>query len=379
MGSPVFYQGIQAGEVLGHELANDNKTIYIHVFIKDPFDQLVRANTRFWNVSGIDVSMGAEGFSVRTESMRSILLGGIAFETPETLEPTNNNISNLIFTLHKQHKEIVDASYTKKMNFIVFFKSSVRGLNIGAPVEFKGIKVGQVKDVRLEFDSEKTDFRIPVLMEIEPERIIERGMDPGENGINTIKRLIDRGLRAQLQTGSLLTGQLYVDLDMHPDTEIILSGEDTPFFEVPALPASMELLKQSFQDILAKIQKVEIDKIGAAFLQTLESTNSLLNADEVRDSMSHLASSLEQLNLLLTHVNEANPAETIAVAKEALQQLDKTLLSTQDVLDPKAPMQYNLIRMTGELEETARSIRSLIELIERNPQSIIFGRKNTGE
>lgn len=160
IGSPVYYQGLLAGEVLGHELGNDRKSVYVYVFIKDPFDQLIRGNTYFWNVSGINVSMGADGFKVQTESLRSMMFGGLAFDTPETLEQVTTDIDNLVFTLHENFAAIQERSYTRKLKFVMFFNGSVRGLNIGAPVEFKGIKVGSVLDVRLEFNSEDTSFRI---------------------------------------------------------------------------------------------------------------------------------------------------------------------------------------------------------------------------
>ncbi|MEQ8937310.1 MAG: MlaD family protein, partial [Gammaproteobacteria bacterium] len=171
-GSPVYYQGLEAGEVLGYELANDSSNIYIYAFIKAPFHELIRGNTRFWNASGVDVSFGAEGFQVQTESLRSIMYGGIAFETPATLEPASTDIDNLVFTLHENYASISEIEYSRKIKFMIFFNSSVRGLSKNAPVEFKGIKVGKVLDVHLEFDPDNTSFRIPVLIEIEPQRIV---------------------------------------------------------------------------------------------------------------------------------------------------------------------------------------------------------------
>ncbi|MEC7785553.1 MAG: MlaD family protein, partial [Nitrospinota bacterium] len=129
-GSPIYYQGLLAGEVMGYELGNDLRSTYIHTFIKDPFDQLIRGNTNFWNVSGINVSMGADGLKIQTESIQSMMLGGIAFETPETLEQVTTDIDNLIFTLHENHESIQKHAYTKKIKFIMFFDSSIRGLSL---------------------------------------------------------------------------------------------------------------------------------------------------------------------------------------------------------------------------------------------------------
>ncbi|MDQ6973222.1 MAG: MlaD family protein, partial [Mariprofundaceae bacterium] len=170
IGSPVYYQGIQAGEVLGFELANDQHSVFIHAFIKAPYDELIHGNSHFWNVSGVDLSVGADGFRLRTKSLQSIVFGGIAFDSRQSADSPDEDVVSLVFTLHSNYDEIIEQSYTRKLRFVIFFDRSVRGLETGAPVEFKGIRVGSVADVRLEFDSKDTSFRIPVIVEIEPER-----------------------------------------------------------------------------------------------------------------------------------------------------------------------------------------------------------------
>ena len=281
-GSPIYYQGLLAGEVLGYELGNDRKSTYVHAFIKDPFDQLIRGNTNFWNVSGINISMGADGFKMQTESIRSMMFGGIAFETPETLEQATTDIDNLIFTLHESHESIQKHAYTRKIKFIMFFDSSIRGLSLGAPVEFKGIKVGSVLDVRLEFDRGSTSFRIPVLIDVEPQRIIERGNQGADTSNQIFKTLVERGLRARLQTGSLLTSQLFVELDMHPGSPINLSGSDTPYPELPTLPTSnFGAITQSAEDLLAKLNAIDIEEVTSVLIDTIETANRTMHsADE---------------------------------------------------------------------------------------------------
>ena len=387
-GSPIYYQGLLAGEVLGHELGNDRKSIYIHAFIKDPFDQLIRGNTNFWNVSGINVSMGADGFKVQTESLRSMIYGGIAFETPETLEQATTDIDNLVFTLHDSYNSIQENAYTKKIKFIMFFDSSVRGLKQGAPVEFKGIKVGSVLDIRLEFDSDDTTFRIPVLIELEPQRIIERGAQDIGSSYQTLNKLVERGLRARLQTGSLLTSQLYVELDMHPGTPINLSGEETPFPELPTLStADFGAITQSAESLLAKLNAVDINEITSSVLEvihsantTLDNANTLLETPGLTEAINDMQGSLKNFRSIMQKVDDSNLQEAINAGHEALDNMSATLSKTNNMLEPNSPVQYNLIKLTGELEETAKSIRSLIEILERNPQALIFGRdKAKGE
>ena len=522
-GSPIYYQGLLAGEVLGYELGNDRKSTYVHTFIKDPFDQLIRGNTNFWNVSGINVSMGADGFKVQTESIQSMMFGGIAFETPETLEQATTDIDKLVFTLHESYESIKKHAYTKKIKFIMFFDSSIRGLNLGAPVEFKGIKVGTVLDVRLEFDSGSTSFRIPVLIEIEPQRIIERGNQEMDQSHQALQRLVKRGLRARLQTGSLLTSQLFIELDMHPGSPINLSGSDTPYPELPTLPTSnFGAITQSAEDLLAKLNAVDIKEVTSVLIDTIktanktmhnadkaiESANTLIgtagipeaieniritlknfknitqkvdesnliasatktfssvdktinsadkainnantlisapgipeaiedirialknfknitqkvndtnliasasktlsnvgeiitksnqtlsNANKAIDSMisttdnanklitspgitesiEDIRVSLKNFKSIMLKVDNSKIQEAIAAGHLALENLSQTLDKTSKMMEPNSPIQYNLIELTKEFEETSRAIRSLIETLERNPQELIFGK-----
>ncbi len=396
VGSPIYYQGLLAGEVLGYELGNDRKSVYVHAFIKDPFDQLIRGNTYFWNVSGINVSMGADGFKVQTASIRSMMFGGIAFNTPETLEQATSEVDNLVFTLHESFEAIQERSYTRKLKFIMFFDSSVRGLSIGAPVEFKGIKVGSVLDVRLEFDSEDTSFRIPVLIEIELQRIIERGNEDASSSYNTLNKLVERGLRARLQTGSLLTSQLYVELDMHPNSPINISGEEASFPELPTLAtANFGAITQSAENLLAKLNAIDINEISSVLLETIKNAdktlliadktisnaNALITMPGIPAAIEDLQISLSNFKNIMQKVDASNIQEAINAGHLALESLTVTLGKTNNILEPNSPAQYNLIKLTGELEETARSIRSLVDTLERDPQALIFGkgRKAKGE
>lgn len=382
-GSPIYYQGLLAGEVLGYELGNDRKSVYVHAFIKDSFDQLIRGNTNFWNVSGINVSMSADGFKVQTESLRSMMFGGIAFDTPETLEQDAADIENLVFTLHDSYDVIQERSYTRKLKFIMFFDSSVRGLSIGAPVEFKGIKVGSVLDVRLEFDSEDTSFRIPVLIEIELQRIVERGNEDEETTHETLAKLVERGLRARLQTGSLLTSQLYVELDMHPDTPINISGEETPFPELPTLAtANFGAITASAENLLAKLNAIDINEITSVLIETIKSADRTLDTADVTINnanalltMPGIPAAIEDLQIALSNFKGIMQKVDASNIQEAINAGHLTLEKMNVLLAPNSPVQYNVIKLSGELEEMARSIRSLVDTLERNPQAFIFGKE----
>jgi paraquat-inducible protein B len=379
-GSPVFFKGIQAGEVLGYELANDRVSVYIHLFIYDPYDQLIRGNTRFWNVSGMEVDVSADGVNISTESVMSLIFGGIAFETPASLEPVADDIQGLVYTLYDTYDEIEENAYSRKITYVAYFNSTVRGLNPGAPVEFRGIRVGSVLDFRLEYDTDNTGFMIPVLFEIEPERIVIRDSDGEITTEDTITTLVNNGLRARLQTGSLITGQLFVELVMNPDSPLELVAGDDLVPEMPTVSsASIESITNSLEAFVSQLDTVKLEDIGRELLGTLEGTNKLFNAPAVQASLDSLEVSMESFRNILSSVEAANLDETIAAGHDVLLKLSETLDLTNSIMEPNSPMQYSVIQLTSELEETARSIRALVEILERNPQSLLFGRGEEGE
>ncbi len=373
VGSPIYYRGILAGEVLGHELASDRRSIYISAFVRDPFDQLVRGNSRFWNVSGVEVGFGAEGPEVRMESLQSLVFGGIAFETSLQAEQMTADVSDLLFTLHDSYREIQERAYIRKLNYVLFFDGSVRGLAAGAPVEFRGIRVGSVRDVSLELNPETLDFRLPVVIEIEPERIMDVNAGPPPEQV--LESLVERGMRARLQTGSLITGTLFVELNMYPDTELVRRGEgQLPYPELPTVPGAVETITASIEKLVAQLDDVALDKIAANLLGTLEGTNALLNAPEVARMLGDVEGSMRAFRGILEQMEASDMEATLVAAQGVLRNLEETLAGATAALDPQSPLHYNLVRMLSELEEAARSIRALVEVLEREPQAVIFGR-----
>lgn len=384
-GSLVHYQGIVAGEVLGYDMANDYRNLLIHAFVKAPFDALVRSNTRFWSASGIDLSAGPDGLRLRTESLQALLFGGIAFDTPDPQDAGVEDVTGLVFTLHDDLKSIQEQSYASKIRFVLFFEDSVRGLTLGAPVEFKGIKVGSVIDVRLEYDERSSAFRIPVLIEIEPERIVERGERMKRAPKEAFQALVKRGLRARLETGNLLTGQLYVDLDMQPKAPLRFANAGRAEPELPTIPAGFAQMKATMTSILEKLDKVDLVAIGADLQGTLKGTNALANSPALEASLAELAGSLANMRSILRKLDSraepltANLEQALIAAREALEKSKATMALVDGVIAPDSPVHDHAVKLAQELAATARSIRSLVDMLERNPQSLLFGKKPPGE
>jgi paraquat-inducible protein B len=379
-GSPIYYQGVLAGEVLGHEMANDFRSVLIHAFVKAPFDGLVRGNTRFWSGSGIDLSVGPDGLRLKTESLQAMLFGGIAFDTPDAQDAGVEDVSGLVFTLHDDLKSIKDQAYTSKVRFVLFFEDSVRGLTVGAPVEFKGIKVGSVIDVRLEYDDRHSTFRIPVVVEIEPERIADRGALMKRSPKEAFQALVKRGLRARLQSGSMLTGQLYVDLDMQPKAPLRLANAGRAEPELPTVRgAGIEQAMATVSGIAEKLDRIDYAAIGAELQGTLKGTNALVNGPALQAAITDLAASLASLRGILRAVDSraepltANLEQALAAARDALTKAKTTMTLVDGVIAPEAPLHHHAVRLTQELTATTRSLRHLVDMLERNPQALLLG------
>jgi len=381
IGSPIYYQGILAGEVLGYELGIDQSSVLVHAFVNAPYDDILRGNTRFWNVSGMDVKIDADGLKLHTESIEALMYGGIAFETPPSLGNTSDKVKDLLFTLHPSYESIAENAFTQKIQFVLFFEGSVRGLGLDAPVEFKGIKVGSVRDIRLQYNEEDTTFRIPVLIEIEPQRIVKTGSTPSDDDASeTLNNLFKKGLRARLQTASLLTGQLFVELVMQPDTELRLVGTDFKIPELPTIPGKLEELTSTANRFLAKLDKVNIDKIGAELEGTLEGANKLMNHKAMAPLIAELSHSLKSLSGILASIDKRsepmseNLQEALGALVPTLEQTRNTMEQLDTVLKPDSQLHYRIIQMADELTESARAIRAFVNLMEQHPESLIFGK-----
>ena len=237
IGAPVYYRQIQVGQVIGYDLDEKGKFITIKAFINAPHHKLVRKNTRFWNASGFDLKLDASGIKLNTESLVSIMMGGIAFDTPTSLEAGGPAKEGHVFRLYESRESIFERTYTQKAHYVLHFEGSIRGLTVGAPVEFRGIKIGEVVDIKAEFNQETLTPRITVLIETEPQRWETMGETTLDNKAQ-IETLVAKGLRAQLKTGSLLTGQLFIDVDIYPDAAPAKVLYDEKYAELPTQKAN---------------------------------------------------------------------------------------------------------------------------------------------
>ena len=218
-GAPVFYRDITVGEVLGYDLGDGVGPVTIEVFVRAPYDGFVRVGSLFWNASGLSIQVGADGVRVELASLQALLNGGVAFNSPRELnEPVQ---AGAVFPLYQSLSEAQASGYRNKLEFVTYFTSAVRGLNAGAAVEFLGIQVGTVRDVKLVIDDASGTARVRVVLEVQPERIIAPDQARDDPFV-VAQRMVRNGLRAQTKTASYITGQQVLAVDFVPDRKSVV-------------------------------------------------------------------------------------------------------------------------------------------------------------
>jgi paraquat-inducible protein B len=362
IGSEVFYRHISAGQVVGYTLDPGGAAVTIKVFINAPFDNYVTSATRFWQASGIDMSLNADGVRLRTESLTSILEGGVAFQSLPGGAPTPV-AADTAFTLFADQDRAMRPTETEIRSFVMYFKGSLRGLSAGAPVDLHGITVGEVKSVDVEYEQEAGSLRFPVEIELYPQRL--RGHAPHSRAGGTrdasevasrtlIDTLVAHGLRAELKTGNLLTGQMFVALDMHQDApkDKVTWSEQPAIF--PTIANGLDDIQDSVASIARKLNKVPFDQLSYRLM------NAMASLDQTLKSVDHLMQNVDS--------NIAPQVQsTLAEAQGAMK-------DARDLLGQDAPSQTDLSSTLLQVSRAAKSISALADYLERHPESLLRGK-----
>jgi paraquat-inducible protein B len=364
-GSPVYYHNIPVGQVLGYELAEDKQDLTVSIFVDAPHDQLVRPDSRFWNASGIDVALGAGGVEVSMESLQALLAGGIAFDTPDIDQPGEPAAADTTFLLFASLRDVTEAGYTERIPYLVEFDGSVRGLHAGAPVEFRGIRVGSVTDVRLEIDPAEDSVRIPVTLDIEPQRFGVAG-GAGDERYAVMAALVERGLRAQLKSGNLLTGELLVDLDFHPKSPPATLDRSGAHPEIPTVPAQLEALEASVTSVLGKLAALPLPALVDDLRRTVQGVDALVTSPDTKQAVAALTQAAVRLEALIGTLDQR--------VGPLFVQAQSTLAAADGMVGANSQTRYDLNALLKELTGAARSIRVFADYLERHPEALLRGK-----
>ncbi|SPD75615.1 Qaraquat-inducible protein B [uncultured Desulfobacterium sp.] len=359
IGSPLYYRKLNVGQVIAYDLAQDGKSVTIKIFVNAPYDNCVTVNTRFWEASGIDVSLGANGVSVQTQSVMSLLIGGIAFETPQWAETDSKPAAaDSAFTLYNDRAAAMAKRETISADYVMYFTESMRGLSVGAPVTFLGLPVGEVTEVGLECNSASENLLPRVDITLYPTRFLahikkssaaEEKAQSQKERQTMIQRMVDRGLRAQLRSGNIVTGQLYVALDIFPNAPKAKIDWTKSPIELPVMPGALQDLEMKINSILAKIERMPLDAIGE---------------------------NIKKLLLTLDGLAKHADTETLPEVKATLESL-KRLLENADtnLVGNNAPVKQDLRDSLQEITKAAQAISELLDYLERNPEALIQGKQ----
>lgn len=366
-GAPVFYRDIVAGEVLGFDLGDGTGPVTLQVFVRAPYDGYVRPGSRFWNASGLTVNVGAEGVRVELASLQAVLNGGVAFDTPETARRAAEAPPGTEFPLYRSQADALTAAFTTRVPFVAYFETAVRGLVAGAPVEFYGIQIGQVTDVALEFDPARASARVRVSLEVQPERIVSTYEAERTDVLEISRRLIQRGMRAQLRTANYLTGQLVLALDFVADpseTQAADIRREGDAIVLPTQGGGLDNILAAAGDIAAKLDRLPLDQIGQNLNETLRQAGGALGSVQAlaRDLNENLSPTLRQLPDLASGL------------QDTLTRANRTIASFDGSYGRNSTIQRDLARAIDQFSDAARSIRLLADFLDRHPEALVRGR-----
>jgi paraquat-inducible protein B len=363
VGSLVFYRHLAAGQVIGYTLDPGGTGVTIRVFVNTPFDSYVNAATRFWQASGVDMSLSSDGVRLHTESLTSILEGGVAFQSrPNVI--TTAVAADTPFFMYSDEDHAMRPTETEIRRFVMYFKGSLRGLSAGAPVELHGINIGEVESMDVEYDENRHSLRFPVVVEFYPQRIRGRASKsggsaaPAQDAEAASRRLLDslvkKGLRAELKTGNLLTGQKFVAMDLYQDPPVdrVDWNEQPSIF--PTITSSLDDIQDSVGSIARKLDKIPFDQLSMKLMTTMATLEQTLkNAD-------HL---LQNVDGTLAPQVQATLAEAQAAMKNAKQ-----------ILAEDSPLSSDLGSTLLQVSRAAKSISALVDYLQRHPESLLRGK-----
>jgi len=362
IGSTVFFRHMPAGQVVAYSLDPGGASVTVKVFINSPYDKFVTQDTKFWQASGVDMSIDSEGVKLHTESIASILEGGVAFQSPKDSTSTTEAAEDSGFKLYSDRERAMRETDTMAETFIMYFQGSLRGLSVGAPVDLRGINIGEVKRLSVEYDRVAGELRFPVEVDIFPQRIRARARTPNARntdlsdmgGHTMIDSMVAHGMRAALKDGNLLTGQKYVAVDVVKGAakETVAWDAHPPIF--PTASGGLDEITDSIGSVAKKLDKVPFDQISNHLIATMATLDQTL---KTTDSLMH-------------NVDASIAPQVTATLKEA----QEAMKNAKDALSEGGSLNNGLGDTLVQLSRAAKSLGALADYLERHPEALIRGK-----
>jgi len=381
IGSPVNFRGIEVGEVLGYDMLSDKEPLSIKIFIRKPYDRYVREHSEFWNASGLSLSFGPSGVHLTTHSLRSVLVGGVSFDTPLLAQNENPAANGATFPLYESEAQAKVSQYRIHIPYIAYFQSSVKELGVGSPVMIYGIQVGDVTEVKLVFDDKTNQAKVRVAFEIQPDRalgVFQSGTstDPSQ----MMRRLIDSGLRVKLESNNLLLGEKMLTLEFAPNEPSIDVVQEDGVMILPTQSGSTDNLLEALSDVVNKLNTIPFEHIGNNLNTLLLHMDQTINGHDMRQALHSLSIAManaadlsHKADLNLTPALQKLP-DISAQIQSAVTHANGLMTGLDNGYGQGSDFEKNTKRVLDEVNDAARSIRLLADYIERHPEALLKGK-----
>ena len=371
VGDPVTYQGLRVGRVVSAVFDPKQRQMKHELFIEHPYDVLVTENSRFWTTVGIDVKLDSEGFKANIPTVESLIAGGVSFGHADDRPMGKPVVSETTFELYANEDAARQQIYDQFIEYVLLVDDTVRGLSKGAPVEFRGLRIGTVISVPWKFNSpeRKKDFRyaIPVLIHLEPGRLAENGKADLQEWKDRMHHMLQRGLHATLKSGNLITGSVFVDLNM--DQHVHKTYRTQRFEGLPVMPTTatnLAQIEQKLSDLLDKLNRLNVEPVLSGLDKNLQQSEK---------TMQEIRALSQQVNQLLNQPDVQQMPSNINQTMQDMRATMQELRGTLQGLSPESTAYQELTTTLQRLDKALRDIQPLARTLNEQPNAILFDRK----
>ncbi|WP_425591552.1 intermembrane transport protein PqiB [Brenneria roseae] len=360
VGDPVLFRGYRVGSVETSEFDPKARKMRYQLFISAPYDGLVTTNVRFWKDSGVAFDMSAQGMRVEMGSLATLFSGGVSFDVPSGWELGNPAEQQAEYRLFDSQRSIQDSLYTEYKEYLMFFKESIRGLQAGAPVEFRGIRLGTVaeapffpRNMKQDLDD---DYRIPVLIRIEPDRF-EKRIGNNFDFEQHLRMAQPMGLRAALKSANLLTGALYIDLDFYPAEKVNKKLVNVDGYPVlPTIDGGLSQIQHKLMSVLDKINALPLDPMVTEATQTLAESQA----------------TLREMQKTLAALNQITSSKAMQDLPQDMQQTLRELNRSMKGFQPGSPAYSKMVADMQRLDQVLRELQPVLRTLNEKSNALIF-------
>ncbi len=380
-GAPMFFRDIVVGEVLAYTIPHGGiGPIPVNVFVREPYDHFIRQDTRFWDVSGVEVAVGAGGFRLQVQSLQALLSGGVAYGLPRQRRDmaVPEAADNATFKLYDTKSDADIAGYREQTKFVTYLESSVQGLAVGSPVDMFGFQIGNVTGIQLKVDPAHGHARLRVSMEVQPERFLSEEEITKNSALTAVQAMVNNGMRAETSSSSLITGSSMIALTFASNAPPFTVTKEGEALVLPSQPGSgLPGIEDALSAISNKLAAMPVDQIGQNLNKLLVHADGTISDPDLKQALSELNKSIQGVRQLVAQTYRGT-APLMQRLPEMSRQLQQTIAHANEALGSyggDSSVHRDLDQVLEQLKQTATSLRMLADFLNRHPSSLLFGRK----